>query len=37
VLEQIAKALSSAGEAALNGAQKTTIVAEEVKPAKKSK
>ncbi len=37
VLEQIAKALSSAGEAALNSSQKTTVVAEKVKPAKKTK
>jgi hypothetical protein len=37
VLEQIAKALSSAGEAALNSSQQTTVVAEKVKPAKKTK
>ncbi len=37
VLDQIARALSSAGEAALNGSQQTTIVAEKVKPAKKPK
>jgi hypothetical protein len=37
VLDQIAKALSSAGEAALNSSQQTTVVAEKIKPAKKTK
>jgi hypothetical protein len=37
VLDQIAKALSSAGEAALNGAQNTPTVAGDAKPSKKSK
>ena len=37
VLDQIAQALSSAGEAALSGAHKTTVVAKDVKPSEKSK